>query len=58
MECAMLARRLLEPDGVVVFHDWNHPRYQPLRELFKVVEESKEFLVLRGDPANKSPRPD
>src|ERR1700730_4732460 len=58
MECAMLARRLLEPDGVVVFHDWKHPRYQPLRELFKVVEESKEFLVLRGDPANKSPRPD
>jgi hypothetical protein len=51
MECAMLARTLLEPRGIVIFHDWQHRRYEPLRELFEVVEESKEFLVLRGDPA-------
>ncbi len=48
MECAMLARTLLEPVGIVIFHDWQHRRYEPLRELFEVVEESKEFLVLRG----------
>jgi hypothetical protein len=52
MECALLARRLLEPGGIVVFYDWKHRRYAPLRELFEVVEESKQFLVLRGDPAN------
>jgi GT2 family glycosyltransferase len=52
MECAMLARRLLEPGGIVVFRDWKHRRYEPLRELFEVLEESKQFLVLRGDPAN------
>jgi hypothetical protein len=34
MECAMLARRLLEPAGIVLFHDWKHRRYEPLRELF------------------------
>jgi hypothetical protein len=50
MECAMLARTLLEPDGTVVFHDWKHRRYEPLRELFQVLEESKEFLVLCRAP--------
>jgi hypothetical protein len=49
MECAMLARTLLHPSGITVFHDWKHGRYEPLRELFEVVEESKEFLVLRGN---------
>jgi hypothetical protein len=56
MECAMLARTLLEPDGIVVFHDWKHRRYEPLRELFEIVEESREYLVLRGDPAKTWPR--
>jgi hypothetical protein len=54
MECAMLAHQLLEPSGIVLFHDWKHRRYRPLRELFEVVEESKEFLVLRGDPTKDS----
>ena len=58
MECAMLARTLLEPDGIVVFHDWKHRRYEPLRELFQVLEESREFLVLRGAPAKTQPRSD
>jgi hypothetical protein len=49
MECAMLACTLLEPDGIVVFHDWKHRRYEPLRKIFEVVNESKEFLVLRGN---------
>jgi GT2 family glycosyltransferase len=56
MECAMLARTLLEPDGIVVFHDWRHRRYEPLQELFQVLEESREFLVLRGAPAKTRPR--
>jgi GT2 family glycosyltransferase len=51
MECAMLARTLLEPGGIVVFHDWRQRRYEPLRELFDVVQESTEFLVLRQDQA-------
>ena len=58
MECAMLARTLLEPDGIVVFHDWKHRRYEPLRELFQILEESREFLVLRGAPAKTQPRSD
>jgi hypothetical protein len=56
MECAMLAGTLLEPGGIVVFHDWKNRRYEPLRELFEVVEESGEYLVLRGDPAKAWPR--
>jgi hypothetical protein len=56
MECAMLARTMLEPGGIVVFHDWKHRRYEPLQELFEVVEESREYLVLRGDPAKARPR--
>jgi len=51
MECAVLARKLLEPDGFVLFQDWKHRRYEVLRELFRLVEESDEFLVMRCDPA-------
>jgi len=58
MECAILARTLLEPDGVVVFHDWRHRRYEPLRELFQVLEESREFLVLGAAPAKTQPPSD
>ena len=58
MECAMLARTLLEPDGIVVFHDWKHRRYEPLRELFQVLEESREFLVLGAAPAKTQPPSD
>jgi hypothetical protein len=51
MECAMTARMLLAPRGIVLFHDWQRPRYQPLRELFNVIQESPEFLVLRAASA-------
>jgi GT2 family glycosyltransferase len=51
VECAMLARQLLEPGGIILFQDWKSRRYEPIRELFEVLVESNEFLVLRGDPA-------
>jgi GT2 family glycosyltransferase len=50
-ECAMLARTLLAPGGIILFHDWRQPRYQPLQQLFEVVEEAPEFLVLRAPRA-------
>jgi GT2 family glycosyltransferase len=56
MECAMQARTLLEPCGIIIFQDWKHRHYGLLRELFDVVQESNQFLVLRGDPGKPRPR--
>jgi hypothetical protein len=47
-ECAARARTLLSSDGIVVFQDWRNPRYEPLLELFEVVQQSHSFVVFRA----------
>jgi len=47
MECAFAAALLSHPKTVVVVHDYRRPRYQPILTLFDVIEDGKEFRVLR-----------
>jgi hypothetical protein len=51
MECAMQARTLLTPRGIIIFQGWQDRRYEMLSKLFEVVQETRSFLVLRADSA-------
>jgi hypothetical protein len=47
MECAFIAALLCHEKTVVVVHDYRRLRYQPILALFDIVEDGKEFRVLR-----------
>jgi hypothetical protein len=50
MECALVAARVLWPDGRALLHDWRRSRYACVRDIFDVEEEGRQFLVLRPKP--------
>jgi hypothetical protein len=50
MECALVAARVLWPDGRALLHDWRRSRYAYVRDIFDVEEEGRQFLVLRPKP--------
>src|SRR5262249_50847590 len=56
-ECALQARELLEPGGLVIFQVSKRGGVGLVRQLFNVIEESDRFLVLREDPAKTQLQP-
>lgn len=50
MECALTAALLAHEETVVVIHDYRRGRYQPIRALFDVVEDGRQFRVLKARP--------
>ena len=48
MECALVAALLAHEETIVVIHDHARSRYQPIRALFDIVEDGKQFRVLRA----------
>lgn len=51
MECAFIAALLCHDKTVIVVHDYRRARYQPILALFDLVEDGKEFRVLRPRPS-------
>ena len=47
MECAFIAALLCHEKTVIVVHDYRRLRYQPILALFDLIEDGKEFRVLR-----------
>ncbi len=46
MECAMMASLLCKPSSIIVLHDYRRARYQPIKALFKIVEDGPQFRVM------------
>jgi len=51
MECAFIAALLCHETTTVVIHDYRRARYQPVLALFDVIEDGKEFRVMRLRPS-------
>jgi len=51
MECAFIATLLCHDKTVIVVHDYRRLRYQPILALFDLVEDGREFRVLRPRPS-------
>jgi len=51
MECAFIAALLCHEKTVIVVHDYRRLRYQPIFALFDLVEDGREFRVLRPRPS-------
>jgi hypothetical protein len=47
MECAFIAALVCHEKTVIVVHDYRRLRYQPILALFDLIEDGKEFRVLR-----------
>jgi hypothetical protein len=55
MECALVAARVLSPNGRVLLHDWRRSRYAIVRDLFDVEEIGTQFPVLRPKARRTEP---
>jgi hypothetical protein len=47
MECAFIAMLLCHEKTIVVVHDYRRLRYQPILALFDLIEDGREFRVLK-----------
>lgn len=50
MECALTAALVAHEETVVVLHDYRRGRYQPIRALFDILEDSPHFRVMKARP--------
>jgi hypothetical protein len=51
MECAFIAMLLCHEKTTIVVHDYRRLRYQPILTLFDVIEDGREFRVLKPRPS-------
>lgn len=51
MECAFIAMLLCHEKTIVVVHDYRRLRYQPILALFDLIEDGREFRVLKSRPS-------
>lgn len=46
MECAFMAALMVKPTSIIVIHDYRRSRYQPIKALFRIVEDGPQFRVM------------
>jgi len=47
VECAFVAMLLCHQQSIVAMHDYRRIRYQPILALFEIIEDGREFRVMR-----------
>ena len=48
VECAIVAKQVISPGGVIMLHDKNRENYmRPLRPHIKIIEEGEKTIVFR-----------